>query len=71
MENHFKYPHFLNPQPKGEDKFEGKSQVRLVESISGYILNIDSQEGTAPKMPRIIGLEGEWGSGKSNVIELT
>lgn len=69
MENHFKYPHFLNPQPKGEDKFEGKSQVRLVESISGYILNIDSQEGTAPKMPRIIGLEGEWGSGKSNVIE--
>lgn len=64
-----KYPHFLNPQPKGEDKFEGKSQVRLVQSISGYILNIDSQEENARMMPRIIGLEGEWGSGKSNVIE--
>ena len=64
-----KIPHFIVDKPVGEDFSEGKSQTRLADSISDYIRktdkdNIDSQTS----IPRIIGLEGSWGTGKSNVV---
>lgn len=63
--------HFLDPKPKGIDKFDSLSQKRLVKSIADYILqNDDIQNTKRIVMPRIIGIEGEWGSGKSNVIEM-
>jgi len=55
------YPRFIDPKPLGKDLYEGKSQERISKSISENIKsNISSS--------KIIGLEGEWGSGKSNVI---
>lgn len=63
--------HFLDPKPKGIDKFDSLSQNRLVKSIADYIIQNDDTKNTKRiVMPRIIGIEGEWGSGKSNVIEM-
>lgn len=63
--------HFLDPKPKGIDKFDSLSQNRLVKSIANYIIqNDDTKNTNRIVMPRIIGIEGEWGSGKSNVIEM-
>ena len=63
------FPRFIVDKPVGEDFSEGQSQTRLAEHISDYIRktdkdNIDSQTS----IPRIIGLEGSWGAGKSNVV---
>lgn len=58
-----KYPIFLSSKPKSEDKFDGGSHNKLAEVISETI-----KEDTLEK--KVIGLEGEWGSGKSQVIEL-
>ena len=67
-----KYPHFIPDKPQGEDVFEGKSQEHLAASICNYIksidVNPDKKDGV--NMPRIIGLEGKWGSGKSNVVRM-
>lgn len=63
--------HFLDPKPKGIDKFDSLSQNRLVKSIANYIIqNDDTKNTNRIVMPRIIGIEGEWGSGKSNVNEM-
>lgn len=72
MKNNF--PRFIIDKPKGEDVFEGQSQTKLAKNISDYIENADkeiiendeSTKGT--NIPRIIGIEGSWGSGKSNVV---
>ena len=63
------FPRFIVDKPVGEDFSEGQSQTRLAERISDYIQktdkdNIDSQTS----IPRIIGIEGSWGAGKSNVV---
>ncbi len=63
-----KYPRLLNTAPIGQDWFEGESQNRIADTISCYITNTDAQ-GDYP-IARIIGLEGKWGSGKSNVISI-
>jgi heme/copper-type cytochrome/quinol oxidase subunit 4 len=47
---------------------DDKSQERLSNAISEYIISTDSNESS--NLPRIIGLEGGWGVGKSNVIQL-
>lgn len=57
------YPIFLSKTPKGEDKFEGGSQKKLASVIAKII-----REEKVEK--KIIGLEGEWGSGKSNLIKI-
>ena len=62
------YPQFLSNHPKGEDLFEGKSQERLADAIAMHITEIDKEE--KPVISRLIGVEGKWGSGKSNVIEI-
>ena len=65
------YPHFIVDKPLGEDFFEGQSQTKLAKNISDYILSADKEEtekGDQTCIPRIIGIEGSWGAGKSNVV---
>lgn len=68
------YPHFIPDEPAGKDCFEGHSQERLAHSVSDYVRRIDAKpaaEGLSEAtMPRIIGLEGGWGTGKSNVVRM-
>ncbi len=67
-----KYPHFIPDKPQGEDVFEGKSQEHLAASICNYVKSIDANpdKKDGVNMPRIVGLEGSWGSGKSNVVSM-
>lgn len=71
-----KYPHFIPDKPIGEDCFEGHSQQKLAKSVCDYIRMLDEIPDTKTShnngntMPRIIGLEGGWGSGKSNVVNM-
>lgn len=59
------FPKFISDYPIGDDLFEGKPQERIAENIIAYINdNLDSKN-------RVIGIDGEWGSGKSNVLEIT
>lgn len=53
---------FNNDKPCGEDLFGSKSHERIADSLCKTIKN-NSQVN-------MIGLEGDWGSGKSNIIEI-
>ncbi|SDQ74667.1 P-loop NTPase fold protein [Flagellimonas zhangzhouensis] len=57
------YPVFLSKIATGEDKFEGKSQENLAKVIS----NVINEENLEKK---ILGLEGDWGAGKTNLIKI-
>lgn len=64
-----KYPRFIQNKPCGIDKFEGGSQERLAKTMAHHFRQNDSLcEEDA--LPRIIGIEGIWGSGKSNVVRM-
>jgi len=73
-----KYPKFISTHPCGEDKLLGKSQERIAEAVKNHILNEESKLEELKKtnvetkdcLPHIIGLEGSWGSGKSNLIRI-
>lgn len=53
---------FLINQPLGEDLFKNKSQDKIAKVISEKIINdVDF---------KIIGIDGAWGSGKSNLVKL-
>ena len=69
-----KNPHFIPDKPAGVDCFEGHSQERLAHSVCDYIRMVDTKPKDKSKredtMPRIVGLEGSWGSGKSNVVRM-
>lgn len=61
--NEIKKDHtFLTNQPLGEDLFKNKSQDKIAKVISEKILN-------DPNF-KIIGIDGTWGSGKSNLVKL-
>lgn len=62
------YPQYISNHPKGEDLFEGKSQERLAMAIAAHIEETDSCKTST--LSRLIGLEGKWGSGKSNAIQI-
>lgn len=62
------YPRYISNQPKGEDMFKGRSQERLAQSIAAHISETDTTNNAI--FARLIGVEGKWGSGKSNVIKL-
>jgi len=53
---------FLTNQPLGQDLFKNKSQDKIASVISEKIIN-------EPKF-KIIGIDGTWGSGKSNLVHL-
>ena len=58
-----KYPQIVSTAPCNDDWFEGQSHKRIASKIADIILE-DSQHG-------IIGIDGGWGSGKSNLVGLT
>lgn len=62
------YPQFISNLPCGDDYTEGKSQERLAVAIAEHIISTDSKDENL--LSRIIGLKGEWGTGKSNVIKI-
>ena len=62
------YPQFISNLPCGEDYTEGKSQERLAVAIAEHIISTDSKDEN--QLSRIIGLKGDWGTGKSNVIKI-
>lgn len=53
---------FIKNQPLGEDLFKNKSQEKTALVISEKIINEAEF--------KIIGIDGEWGSGKSNLVRL-
>lgn len=53
---------YISNIPEGKDFFEGKSQNLVAKAIYDTIKSCSN-------LPHIIGLEGDWGSGKSNVIK--
>lgn len=56
------YPRFISNNPCGEDLFEGKSHETISNCIADQII--------AGNNCNIIGIEGSWGSGKSNLVKL-
>ena len=60
-EEEIKYS-FIKNQPLGEDLFENKSQEKIAKVISEKIIN-------DPDF-KVIGIDGEWGAGKSNLVRL-
>lgn len=57
------YPRFIETSPCGEDLFESGAQKKTATSIAEVI-----RKGTSHY--RLIGLDGSWGAGKSNVISI-
>jgi hypothetical protein len=53
------FPKLISTDPCGEDLFEGRSQQRTADIIASHIENSTF---------KLIGIDGSWGSGKSNVI---
>lgn len=60
---------FLPTWPTGEDLTGLKPQKVISDAIVRHIIDYDSEHADGGIMPRVIGLEGKWGSGKSNVIK--
>lgn len=55
------YPRLLDNQPCGEDLFASKSHEKIAIQIAKLLQD---------KSVHAIGIDGGWGSGKSNLIEL-
>lgn len=60
---------FLSNAPFGEDLFEGKSQESIANIIVGELEN-NARQDHRGKCQKMIGIEGSWGSGKSNLLKL-
>ena len=56
-------PSFIESSPIGKDLLEGQAQERIAESIASLIKS-DRTESN------LIGLDGAWGSGKSNLVKI-
>jgi predicted KAP-like P-loop ATPase len=52
---------FVPNKPVGKDLFAGKSHEKLAKVIAN---------GISVRKIKTIGIEGPWGTGKSNLIEL-
>lgn len=59
MKNHYNY---ISKAPCGKDLFVGKAHKKTAEQIAQKILDA--------KKSLMIGIEGSWGSGKSNLITM-
>jgi hypothetical protein len=60
-----KLPKILSNIPEGKDLFKAESHKKIANSI---ISIIENQSNSIEK--QIIGLEGDWGTGKSNIIKI-
>lgn len=52
---------FLSDKPEGIDSFQSQAHTKIANVIAEVI-----KKGEI----KLIGLEGEWGSGKSNIVKL-
>lgn len=59
MKNHYNY---ISKAPCGEDLFVGKAHEKTAEQITQKILSSETS--------LMIGIDGGWGSGKSNLIQM-
>lgn len=57
-----KFPRFISNAPIGDDLFEGQSQKTIATCISDLLLSDESC--------KVIGIDGKWGSGKSNLVKI-
>ena len=55
------YPRFLDNKPCGQDLFDGRSHDTIAQNIANVIANNNV---------KVIGIDGGWGSGKSNMVDL-
>ena len=62
-EKEVKYPRIVSTAPCNDDWFEGQSHKRIASKIADIILD-ETNHG-------IIGIDGGWGSGKSNLVGMT
>lgn len=60
---------YLSTFPTGDDLSGLKPQKAICVAIARHIVECDKEHADGGIMPRVIGLEGKWGSGKSNVIK--
>ena len=64
----------LTNDPIGEDLFDGQTHERIAEKIAEQIASpmrfYSPVEGRSLNNVSVIGIEGPWGSGKSNVIRM-
>lgn len=58
----------LSNKPLGKDLLDGQSQDYVAQAIKKHIEEVDLKKDTQNALPRIIGVEGSWGSGKSNML---
>ena len=56
-------PSFIESSPIGKDLLEGQAQERIAESIAHLIKSNRTESN-------LIGLDGAWGSGKSNLVKI-
>lgn len=56
-------PSFIESSPIGKDLLEGQAQERIAESIA-HLIHSDRTES------KLLGLDGVWGSGKSNLVKI-
>ena len=61
---------YIPTLPTGEDLSSLKPQKAISDAIARHIEDYDEEHAEGGGIPRVIGLEGKWGSGKSNVIKL-
>lgn len=61
---------YLSTWPKGEDLSGKKPQKTISEAIANHVIDYDDEHYEGGCMPRVIGVEGKWGCGKSNVIKI-
>jgi hypothetical protein len=57
------HPQLVTSEVSGVDQFSSKSHSKIACSLAEFICH-DATKG------KLIGLEGDWGSGKSNIIKL-
>lgn len=63
------FPKYISTWPTGEDLMGLKPQETISDAVVKHVLLLDNEHYDGGAMPRVIGLEGKWGSGKSNVIK--
>ena len=61
----YEFPKILSNIPEGKDLFKAESHRKISNTI---ISIIENQSNLIDK--QIIGLEGDWGTGKSNIIKI-
>ena len=55
-----KYPRLISNRPCNKDLFEGNAHDKLAKAIADVI--------SSGEKPSMIGIDGGWGSGKSNLV---